>query len=246
MLVIMVAFAAVAPRAALACTGGRNLIGYYGVLIAGNSLQSNAGGKYLSGAIRFNGACKLSGVNMNGGINGTFSNTSVSGTYDTNADGTISIAWNLSDGSATQTYIVGVSASDKEAVGIETDGSSTATILLEPQRVNTPAYTNASLTGQFAVVCSGLGESKADLNWVNFDGNGNLSGQNPFNVNGWIGDAPYTGTYTVSPDGTFQGVLQGNYDAYSFTGVIEDKFLQVQYTYYESGSGEIVACSGKK
>jgi hypothetical protein len=229
MLVIMVAFAAVAPRAALACTGGRNLIGYYGVLIAGNSLQSNAGGKYLSG-----------------GINGTFSNTSVSGTYDTNADGTISIAWNLSDGSATQTYIVGVSASDKEAVGIETDGSSTATILLEPQRVNTPAYTNASLTGQFAVVCSGLGESKADLNWVNFDGNGNLSGQNPFNVNGWIGDAPYTGTYTVSPDGTFQGVLQGNYDAYSFTGVIEDKFLQVQYTYYESGSGEIVACSGKK
>jgi hypothetical protein len=248
----LVTLCAAAPKLAQAkvaqatCVGGRSLVGYYGVLIGGNSLTPNMGGKYLSGAIRFDGKCGLTGTHMNGGINGSVSTTSVTGTYGQNADSTITVTFNLSDGSPAQTFLVGLSQSTKEAVGIETDGSATATIDLQPQRINTPAYTNASMVGTFAVVCSGLAAYKDDLNFVTFDGQGNLTGQNPFNVDGFIGSSPYAGTYTVFPDGTFQGVLLGSYSEYSFSGVIDNKLGEVEYTYAASGVGGIVACSGKK
>jgi len=238
---------AVAPSLAHAtCVGGSSLVGFYGVLIGGNSLTPNMGGKYLSGAIHFNGRCGLTGANLTGGINGSVSTTSVTGSYAQNADGVVSITFNLSDGSPAQTYMVGVTASTKEAVGIETDGSATATIDLTPQRISPPAYTNASIVGTFAVVCSGLAAYKDDLNLVTFDGQGNLSGQNPFNVDGFIGTAPYTGTYTVLADGTFQGILLGSYSEYAFSGVIDNKLGEVQYTFAAAGVGGIVACSGKK
>jgi hypothetical protein len=243
----LIGLCALSPTLAHAsCVGGNALVGYYGVLIGGNSLTPTEGGKYLSGAIHFNGRCGLTGAHLTGGINGHVGTTSVTGTYGQNADGTVSIAFNLSDGSPTQTYSVGVGQSTKEAVGIETDGSATATIDLEPQRISVPAYNNASMVGTFAVVCSGLAAYKDDLNFVTFDGQGNLSGQNPFNVDGFIGSAPYTGTYTVLPDGTFQGILLGNYSEYSFSGVIDNKLTEVEYTYASAGVGGIVACSGKR
>jgi hypothetical protein len=241
------AASALAPALAHAsCVGGSSLVGYYGVLIGGNSLTPIMGGKYLSGAIHFDGRCGLTGAHLTGGINGSLSTASVTGSYALNANGVVSITFNLSDGSAAQTYMVGVTQSTKEAVGIETDGSATATIDLTPQRISPPAYSNASMIGTFAVVCSGLAAYKDDLNLVTFDGQGNLSGQNPFDVDGFIGTAPYTGTYTVLADGTFQGVLAGSYSEYAFSGVIDNKLGEVQYTYAAAGVGGIVACSGKK
>jgi hypothetical protein len=234
-------------QAQAACIGGRSLTGYYGLLVGGNSLTPNSTqGKYLSGAVRFDGKCGLFGANLTGGIDGAVGTASVTGNYGQNSDGTVTVTLHLSDGSPAQNYIVGVSQSTTAAVGIETDGSATATIHLAPQRNNAPAYTNASLAGRFAVVCSGEAAYKDDLNYVTFDGQGNLSGQNPFNVNGFIGNAPYVGTYTVTPDGTFQGVLLGSYSQFTFNGVIASRFAEVDYTYVQAGVGEIVACSGMR
>jgi hypothetical protein len=225
--------------------------GTYGLLVGGNSLQANAaGGKYLSGALHFNSStCAISGANITGGNNGASTTQSVTGNYSLNADGTITINLNPADLSPTQTYIVGVSRSNWEAVGIETDGSAAATIDLTPQvwlKRQSPVYTNSSLVGLFSIVCNGLGSNKNDLNYVTFDGNGNLSGQNPYDYDGILGNAPYTGSYTVNPDGTITGVLFDAYSQYTFNGVIDAKGVDVKYIYNRAGFGEIVACHGRK
>ncbi len=192
------------------CTGGGRFMGGYSILVAGNSLTSNKGGKYLSGALNFDGKCGFTGSNISGGVNGVVSTVSVTGTYNTNKDGTISLTMTPSDGSVVQTYIVGYSVTMRKASGIEMDGSATATIDLQAQLNSVPnSYTDASLRGTFASTCSGLAASKNDVNYFTFDGAGDLHGANPYDRNGSIGIGHVTGQYTVRPDGTFQGSLNG-------------------------------------
>jgi len=233
------------------CTAANYLAGSYGLLVGGNSLAANAsGGKYLTGALNFNSvSCTISGARITGGNNGASTTQSVTGTYALNSDGTISIFLYPADKSPTQAYIVAVSQSNWAAVGIETDGSAAATIALTPQvgiKQASPTYTNSSLVGRFAIVCNGLASYKDDLNYVSFDGKGNLSGQNPYNYDGSIGDLAYTGSYSVAPDGTLSGVLFNNYSDYTFNGVIDAKGIEVKYIYNRAGFGEIVACHGVK
>jgi hypothetical protein len=233
------------------CAAGSFLAGTYGLLVGGNSLAPNAaGGMYLTGALTFNNAtCTISGANITGGNNGASTTQSFTGTYARNKDGTITIILYPADQSPTQVYIVGVSQSSWEAVGIETDGAAAATIDLTPQvwrNQPSPLYTNASLAGRFAVVCNGLASYKDDLNYVTFDGNGNLAGQNPYDYDGAIGNSPYTGSYSVAPDGTLSGVLLQGYSEYSFAGVIDTKGFDVKYIYYRAGVGNIVACHGRR
>ncbi len=231
--------------ASAACSGGSRFQGGYSILVAGNSLTSTQGGKYLSGALTFDGQCGFTGSNISGGVNGVVSTVSVTGTYTANTDHTISLTMTPSDGSIVQTYVVGYSVTQQKAVGIELDGSAVATIDLQAQLAATPnSYTDASLKGTFASTCSGLAASKNDLNYFTFDGAGDLHGSNPYDRNGAIGSPRVTGHYSVRPDGTFQGALNGSFSKYSFTGVISNNLNEIQYTYAQTGLGGIVACTG--
>jgi len=233
------------------CSAANYLSGTYGLLVGGNSLATNApGGKYLTGALAFNStSCTIYGANITGGNNGASTTQIVTGTYALNTDGTVTIFLYPADQSPTQVYIVGVSLTNWEAVGIETDGTAAATIDLTPQvwlKQPSPIYTNGSLVGRFAVVCNGLASYKDDLNYVYFNGQGKLAGRNPYDYDGSIGDLPYNGSYSVAQDGTFSGILFANYSEYTFHGVIDAKGAEVKYIYNRAGFGNIVACHGQK
>jgi hypothetical protein len=218
-----------------------NLTGYYGMVVGGNATNGLGGGKYLSGAVYFNGTGGLSATNLNGGINTQYVNSTATGTYVVNSDNTIAITMNLSGQSTAQTYIVAVSEGGNEADGIETDGSAEATIDLQAQLVsNSTSYSTASLNGTYAAYCAG---SEVDLNWVTFDGAGNQTGVDPYD-NGSYGDNPYVGTYSVNPDGTFSGGFSGAYAAYTLTGVIDNANSEIEYTYNYSTDGGQVYCIG--
>jgi chitobiase/beta-hexosaminidase-like protein len=224
------------------CLGGAALNGWYGILISGST--NGGSGEYYSGAINFNGACSLSGANINGGIGTAVTNTSVTGTYGQNSDGTYDLTLNLANQTSPLTFTIGVSSSGTKAVGIESDNTSSATIDIESQLTTlTGGYSTSSLTGTYSVSCSGSG---VDLNYVTFDGNGNLNGVNPYDNGGGQGNNPYSGTYSVNTDGTFSGSLAGSYSQYSFTGVIDNGVTEIQYTYNQSGNGEVVGCSGRQ
>ncbi|MGB8831976.1 MAG: chitobiase/beta-hexosaminidase C-terminal domain-containing protein, partial [Candidatus Sulfotelmatobacter sp.] len=224
------------------CLGGPALNGWYGILISGGT--NGGSGEYYSGAVNFNGACGLSGTNINGGIGTAITDTSVTGTYGQNSDGTYNLTLNLANQSSPLTFTIGVSSSGTKAVGIESDNTSAATIDIESQLTTlTGGYSTSSLTGTYSVSCSGSG---VDLNYVTFDGNGNLNGVDPYDNNGSQGNSPYSGTYSVNSDGTFSGSLTGSYSPYSFTGVIDNGVTEIQYTYNQSGNGGVVACSGRQ
>jgi len=232
----------------MACVGRQstpvNLAGYYGIVVGGTA-QSGGGGKFLSGSIYFDGAGGLTGNNVNGGINQQYGNTSVTGSYSVNPDNTISLTMNLANQATPQTYVVGVSESGNEAMGIESDGSAIATIDMQNQLwpSNTPPYSNASLNGTYSASCSG---AEVDLNYVTFDGNGNITAGVDAYDNGWFGDNPYTGTYTVKSDGTFSGNFPGPiYDIFTMTGVLDNTTAEIEYTYYQSGLGGVVSCVGE-
>ena len=222
---------------AATCTGGGSLSGDYGMLVSGT-------GKYLAGALYFDGNCNLSGSNITGGSSGQYVTTSVTGTYGQNSDGTLTLTMNLAGQSAAQTYVVGVSESGIKARGMESDGTVEATIDLQSQLTTlVSGYNAASLNGTYAASCFG---SAADLNYVTFDGKGNLTGVDPFDNGGTVGNNPYAGTYSVNSDGTFSGALVGNYSAYTFNGVIDNGVSEIEYIYDASGSGGVLSCVGKQ
>ncbi len=222
------------------CAGGSSLIGSYGVLI-----NSNGGGKYLAGTILFDGNCNVSGGTVTGGdANGQYFTAAVTGTYVQNSDGTYNLNLNLAGQPPTQTYIIGLSESGNKARGIESDGTGEVTIELQSQMTTlSSGYTTASLNGTYAASC--YGGSSVDLNYVTFDGNGGLTGVNPYNNSGSQGNNPYSGTYTVNSDGTFSGALAGGYSSFSFNGVIDTGVSEIKFVYELSGSA-VVACSGKQ
>jgi len=232
----------------MACVGKQStpasLAGYYGFVVGGNA-QSGGGGKYLSGSIYLNGAGVLSGTNVNGGINAQYGNTSVVGSYSVNPDNTVSVTMNLANQTTAQTYVVGVSESGNEAIGIESDNTAIATIDLQSQLwpSSTPPYSNASLNGTYSASCSG---AEVDLNYVTFDGNGNITAGVDAFYDGYYGDNPYTGTYTVNNDGTFSGNFVGPiYDIFTMTGVLDNVTAEIEYTYYQQGVGGVVSCLGE-
>ena len=232
---------------ALSCFGKQtvsaaaNLSGFYGFVVDG-TLQSTGGGKYLSGSVFFDGAHGLTATNVNGVINGTYGNSTATGTYIVNGDNTISITLNVAGESTAETYVVGVSEAGNEAAGVETDGSAVATIDMQTQlQLPSSTYSAASLNGIYSVSCSGFG---VDLNYVTFDGNGNLVGIDGF-YNGSYGDSPYTGTYTVNSDGTFSGGFASPYNIFTMTGVIDNANAEIEYTYNEANFGGIVGCIGE-
>lgn len=229
----------------LACVGKQSttttLSGYYGLLVSGTA-QNGAVGEYLSGSVFFNGSGGLTATNINGGIGTTFGDTTATGTYTVNSNNTVSITLNLANPASTQTYVVGVTEAGNEAIGIETDGNGSATIDLQSQlQLPSTTYTNASMAGTYAASCSG---SETDLNWVTFDGNGNISGVDAYD-NGGYGDSPYTGTYTVNSDGTFTGGFAGSYSVFTLTGVLDNNAAEMEFTYDQSGVGNIVSCIGE-
>jgi hypothetical protein len=218
------------------CTGGSSLNGWYGIMVSG--------GRYLSGAVNFNGACGLTGSSLTGALSGQASSTtSVTGTYGQNSDGTYNLTLNLAGQSAAQTYTMGISASGTKAVGIESDNSAVAVIDIESQLTSlSNGYNTASLTGAYAVSCSGSG---VDLNYVTFDGKGNLSGSNPYDNGSGQGSNTYSGTYSVNSDGSFSGALTGSYSSYTFNGVIDNGLTEIEYTYDQNGN-EVISCSGRQ
>src|SRR5580692_4700857 len=168
--------------AAPTCSGGASFSGWYGMLVSG-------GGKYLSGALYFDGNCNVSGNNITGGA-GQYATTSITGTYGQNSDGTFTITLNPA-GQSTQTYMVGVSESGKKARGLESDNTVMATIDIQSQLTTlTSGYSSASLNGTYAASC--YGGYQADLNYLTFDGQGNLSSVNHYNSGGGQGSSPTT------------------------------------------------------
>ncbi len=223
---------------AATCTGGSGLSGYYGMLVGG-------AGKYLTGALHFDGNCNITGTNIAGTLGGSYVTTTATGTYGQNSDSTYTLTLNFSGQSAAQTYIVGVSESGNKARGIESDGTAGDTIDLQSQLAPVGGgYTSSSLNGTYAAAC--LTSGAADLNYVTFDGNG-LTGVDVFDNGGTNeGNNSYSGTYSVNSDGTFSGTLTGSYSSFSFNGVIENGVSQIEYIYDESGSGGVLSCVGKQ
>ena len=225
-----------------------SLYGWYGLLISGPSAVAGQGGKYLTGALYFDGKGNISGYNVNGGINGAVSNTSVTGTYVANTSGssagTLTVTLKLANSTTPQTYVVSTRQTTFEAVGIETDGSAIATIDLQSQIVFfSNSFNNSALSGTFAAVCTGNPGNYAQMNYVTFDGKGNLEGIDPYDDNNIEGVNPFSGTYTVHSDGTFSAVTA---PTVSITGVIDSFYTEIEYTYAVSGVGEIISCVGKK
>jgi hypothetical protein len=225
-----------------------SMYGWYGLLIAGPSATAGAGGKYLTGALYFDGKGNISGYNVNGGINGTVSNTNVTGTYVANTSGatagTLTINLKLANQTALQTYVVSVRQTAFEVVGIETDGTAIATIDLQSQIVFwSNSFNNSALSGTFAAVCTGNPGNYAQMNYVTFDGKGNLQGIDPYDDNNVEGVNPFSGTYTVNSDGTFSAKTA---PTVSITGVIDTFYTEIEYTYNVTGQGEIMSCVGKK
>lgn len=242
---------------AQSCTPPGLPAGWYSFLIQGYTPQSASpatAGKYLSGAAYFNPPnCQFIGYNSFGGTAGAFANAQPSGTFTANADGTVSISLSIAGQSGTQPFVGSISKTTGGIVGIETDATAVTTIDIEPMgsSVAYPNGANSSLSGTYSVTCTGTGGSDgqlADLNRVTFDGKGNISGIDSFNNNGQFSTAniPYTGTYTVYPDGTFQGSFTGQFTGTTFSGVISNSGAVVQYSYQLAGTGGDLGCTGRK
>jgi hypothetical protein len=239
---------------AQSCSGSSPLAsGWYAVLVSGYSTQANSAGKYLTAAAYFNAPnCQFLGYNSFGGVNGQFTNAAPSGSFTTNADGTVSLSLTISGQSAVQTYVGAVRKTAGGLTGIENDSTAVATIDLQPMgNVAYPNGATSSLSGTYAVTCTGTGGNDgnlADLNAVTFDGKGNISGIDAYNNNSQVSGAniPYSGTYTVYQDGTFTGTLTGAFTGTTLSGVISASGAEVEYTYNLAGTGGDLACSGKK
>jgi hypothetical protein len=257
----LLTFAAVAAfglasssNAFAACNGGSTLKGRFGVLISGGTKAG--AGKYVDGTMTFDGACGINGT-VSIGENGTVNNfASVTGSYNTNPDNTITV--NLALPNGTETYDVGFSPIFGESVGIETDGSAYATIDLKPQVapvVNSAPianYTNATLKGTWAAACTSGTPGQLDLTYVTVDGStsyygvfGNITGVDHVYTTGFQ-NLGISGHYAVMADGTFGGSLTvaGEYP-FGFTGSLSSNGNELQYNVI-LGTGVIEACIAKR
>jgi hypothetical protein len=214
------------------CTYGWLLDGTYGFRVTN--------GQYIVGTLNFNGNCGVSGVNTYTGQNGGVTDMAVTGTYVVNADGTITISITFGEETTPQYYLIALSRTLPGAVGEGVNGTPGQIQLVAQNNFWFWKYTNASLYGSYAAMCY----VNATLNYVTFDGKGNVSGISPYFSNGVEVSDPYTGTYTVNSDGTFTGSLNGSFSQYTFYGSLENGGNQIVYMYDAAGFGIDDSCVG--
>jgi hypothetical protein len=240
------------PARAATCTGGAALSGSYGMQVSGT--VPGAEGKFLNGEVYFNGACGLTGSVTIGETNSVTSFANISGSYNANADGSITVTLAIPGNPNPETYDIGVSGVFKEGLGIETDSSAVASIDLKPQSYPFTGvhlfYNNASLKGTWAASCGGGGSLYSDLNYFTFDGAGNIiNGTDHYNNAGGFAIQTYIGYYGVNYTGTFGGyvVLSGGSE-FGFSGVIDNNYNEIQFVYSTAGAtgADIVACIAKR
>jgi hypothetical protein len=245
-----------APSAARAtCTGGSTLSGYYGLQVSGKT--PGGAGKFINGVVYFNGTCALQ-VNGTIGENGTV-NSFVTwlGTYNTNADNTITLSFTLPGETAPETYDVGYSAVLSEAVGTETDSSAVASIDIKAELATATVnhYTNAQLKGTFVSTCYGTVLPYGEVNILTFDGTnssggyGNVTGVNHSNDDYAFATEPVTGLYGLGQSGQFGGEIIINGTPFAgFSGVIDNNLNEIQFTLSTAGStgSDVEACIGKR
>ncbi len=240
------------------------LSGTFGVLVAGEDIATQTL-KYLTGTLTFSG-CSVSGT-VFAGSEGSISAdwVSASGSVTQTANGTLLIALSVPGMSAPQAYSVGYSSRANEALGIEIDGLLTGDPLgslvtasidmqaqvFQPRLTNATAapplsYTDSTLSGAWVASCSSP-QGSTDVNYINFDGEGNIlpTSADNFNNYGSYGVAGYSGTYTVSSDGRISGLANVDGNVFNFAGVISRDQTEIQYFYF-NGSGAVTGCTGKK
>jgi hypothetical protein len=256
MLLALLACGFAAPsRALAACVGGSTLSGSYGMLAHGQTPSGQL--KFLNGWIYFNGACLLTG-SLTIGEGGTVNSfATVNGSYNTNADNTITISLTIPGEAAPETYDVGYSPVFGEALGLETDSSAVGSIdfkqQIYPQTGPHNVYNDASLKGTFAASCEGATGGDSDLNYVSFDGNtngyGNVTGYDHSDDYGTFFTAPYAGQYGVNSTGTFGGyvVVTGGATV-GFSGIIDNNLNEIQYVYSFAGptGSDFEYCTAKR
>jgi hypothetical protein len=231
---------------AACATSVASLHGWYALLVSGNNLVDGSG-KFLAGALFFNGAGGIAATHVYGSAGAV---TSATGNYVANSDCTLTIT--LSVGSvAGQVYTVGITSTGNEAIGIEVDALAVATIDLQAQYAAFTTGTNfnaASLNGSYLANCSnGL---NSDLNLAAFN-NGSFSGTDPYNNGGGnfaVANVPYSGTYAINSDGTFSGSLVVLANPFDFYGVISAAGAKIEYFYTNVSGGlptnAFASCTG--
>jgi hypothetical protein len=239
-----------AAQAATTCASTQSsMLGWYSMLISGNTVGTTPAAKYVVGAAYFNGAGGFSGYNA---FSDNGSDNAISGTYTQNADCTFTLSLHLG-GAPVQTYSIAMRKSVNEAVGIETDASAVANIDLTAQyAVYTPGllFGKSSMNGTYTASCAGPFGGYSDLNYVTLS-NGVMTGTDPYNNGGSfdVANNPYNGTYTVYPDGTFGGTLVVDGATFDYYGVITAGGTEIQYIYLNVSGGKptnaFASCTGK-
>lgn len=206
-------------QAQTACNGGATLNGSYGLFANGTqALSTNL--KALTGTVVFDGKCGLTGkltANENAGLPAAF--TATTGSYNTNADGTIALNLAIPGTTKTETYVLSYLPAFHELLGNETDGSAYAQIdlkaLVSAGSAVPPVYTAANLKGTF--VASGV---YSDMVTFTFDGVGGLTAvdRSSGNPQGLAA----TGTYKMyGTDGSFGGSVSVGSTTFYYGAVLD-------------------------
>jgi hypothetical protein len=150
---------------------------------------------------------------------------------------------------------------DLQAQVIQTTVTTTSTtpcpipllcILVPPKTTTTTTaaptltYANSTLSGAWVASCSSP-QGSTDVNYINFDGKGNILSTSEDNYNnfGGYGTSNYSGNYNVTSDGRLSGIANVGGSAFNFVGVIDNQQTEIQYFYY-NGTGAVTGCTGKK
>jgi len=228
----------ISPGHAFACgTDVTSLHGAYAMLITGGTLSTSTP-KYQVGVVAFDGSGTLSG----NGYGAAGQHTTISGSYVQNADCTFTIDF-TSGVVSPATYTVALDDSG-QAVGIEVDATAVANIAFKPQATKPGAgmsFNSSSLNGTYGLSCSGPLTQSSDVNLVTFT-NGSLAGTDPYNNAGVFAasNVPYSGTYSVNGDGTFNGQLTVTGTAFFFYGAVIPATSELIYIYENSSGGKPV------
>lgn len=206
-------------QAQTACNGGATLTGSYGLFANGTqALSPNL--KALTGTVVFDGKCGLTAkitVNENGTLGAAFAATT--GSYNTNADGTIALNLAIPGTTKTETYVVSYSPAYHELIGNETDGSAYAQINLKAQvsagSAVPPVYTLADIKGTY--VAQGV---YSDMVVFTFDGKGGLTAvdRTAANPQGIVA----TGSYNMyGTDGSFGSNIKVGSSVFYYGAVLD-------------------------
>ena len=225
-------FSTAAAKCALAPPGG------YGVLVSGYDTTTLAT-KFLTGVLSVDTSCVITGE-VTGGFGGAATNSAVTGTYAVNADGTGTITLNLSNDPVIETFAVSLTRVQNGAIGLESDASAAATIVMTRQ-ITAPPYDLTSMAGVFASSCySAFGSA---LDFLTFDGAGNVTGTEVSSINGVQATSVIGGSYAVNTDGSFTASLTSGS---VLNGMITNVGKLISYSTILQGATDAVGCTGHK